>query len=71
MNRNYGNHGEVKSNRENVQTCLEITFAFTEKSKVKIKIGKYVERIINEFPMKISKSDTRLTPDGGKCFWKG
>ena len=31
----------------------------------------YVERVINQFPMKISKSDTDLTPDGNNTFEKG
>ena len=30
----------------------------------------YVERMINELPMKISKSDTALTPSGNKFFGK-
>ena len=28
----------------------------------------YVERMINEFPMKISKSDMNLTPYGNNLF---
>ena len=30
----------------------------------------YVERMINNFPMKISRSDTYLTPDGNNIFEK-
>ena len=30
----------------------------------------YVERMIHEFPMKISSSDTDLTPDGNNIFDK-
>ena len=33
-------------------------------------MDKFVERIINEFPMKISKSDTTLNPDGGNILKK-
>ena len=38
---------------------------------LKINTGNYVEIIINEFPMKISNSDTYLTPDGNNIFGKG
>ena len=38
-----------------------MTSDFMEKSKVKIKIHNYVERIINEFPIKRSKIVTALT----------
>ena len=31
----------------------------------------YFERMINGFPMKISKSDTDSTPDGNNLFEKG
>ena len=31
----------------------------------------YVERVINELPMKIIKSDMNLTPDGNNIFEKG
>ena len=30
----------------------------------------YVERVINEFPMKISNSDTDLKPARENIFWK-
>ena len=45
-----------------------MTFDFTEKGKVKIKMDRYVEMIINEFTMKISRSDTALTPAGDNIF---
>ena len=42
MNRNYGRHVEVNSNRGKVHKYLGITFDFTEKSQVNIKMGDYV-----------------------------
>ena len=61
MNHTYGNNGEVKENIGKVQEYLGMTFDFTEKGKVKIKLDNYAERIIIYFPTKISKSDTILT----------
>ena len=58
MNRNYDKHGAVKNNIVKLNEYLGLKLDFTEKGKVKIKIDNYVERIINELPTNISKSDT-------------
>ena len=71
MNCNYGNHGEVGSNREKVHNYLGINFDSTEKSKVEIKIDECVEVIINYFPMEIISSNMDLTPAGDNLFEKG
>ena len=71
LNRNYGKHGEVKDNRGKVHKYLGTNFDFKEKGKVKINMDDYVGRMINESPMKISKGDTALTPDGNNIFEKG
>ena len=42
INLNYGKHGEVKANRWKVHEYLGITFDFTEKEKVKIKMDNYI-----------------------------
>ena len=68
MNHNYGNHGEVKANRGKLHKYLGLEFYFTEKGKVKINMENYVERMIHEFPMKTSRSDTDLTPDRNNIF---
>ena len=68
---NYVKHGEVKANRGKVHKCIIMTFYFTENGKVKIKTDEYVERNINDPPMKISKSDTALTSPGNNIFEKG
>ena len=47
-----------------------MTFNFTEKSKVKMKMVDYSEKIINESPTNISKIDTVLTPAGNNIFEK-
>ena len=48
-----------------------MAFDFTEKRKVKINMDDYVEIMINEFPMKISNSDTDLTTHRNNIFEKG
>ena len=70
MKYNYVNHGEMKANRGKVHEYLGITFDFTEKVKVKINMDNYVEKMINEFPMITSKSDTSLTPAGNNILKK-
>ena len=70
MNHNNGKHVEVKANRGKVHKYLGITFYFTEKGQVKIKIVDYVERMINELTMKISNCNTALTPAGNNIFEK-
>ena len=47
-----------------------MTFCFTEEKKVKFNMYGYVEKMINEFPIKISNIDTSLTPDGNNIFFK-
>ena len=48
-----------------------MNFDFTDKYKVKIKMDNYAERVINEFLMKISNSDTALSPARNYIFGKG
>ena len=62
MNCNYGKHVGVKASTGKLQEYLGITFDFTEKRKVKIIMHDYVETMINGFLMKITMSDTSLTP---------
>ena len=68
MSHNYGKRVEVKSNRLKLHEYLRMTFDFTEKEKVKMKMDNYVERMINEFRMKISRIDTALTAAGNNLF---
>ena len=71
MNCDYGKHGEVKANRGKLQYYLGNIFDFTEKVKVTINMDDYVERMINDYPMKISNSDTDFTPTGNNIIEKG
>ena len=70
MNPNYGKNGEVKVNKGKVHKYLGMTADFTEKGKLKINMNDYVERIINDFSMKISRTDTDLTSARNNIFEK-
>ena len=70
-NCNYKKHGEVKDNKEKVNEYFGITFYFIQKVKVKIKMYHYVERMINDFPMKLIKNGMILTPPRNNIFEKG
>ena len=48
-----------------------MTFDLTEKEKMEIYMDHYVERMVNEFTIKISKNDTVLIPSGNDIFEKG
>ena len=70
MIHNDGKHGKVNPNKIKVHKYLIMTFDFLEEAKMKMSMDDYVERIINELPMKISKSNTDLTQSGNmfsKC----
>ena len=61
----------MNPNRVTSHKYLGMIFDFTETLTVKINMYDYVERIINEFPIKISKSYMDLTPAGNNLFEKG
>ena len=58
----------MKANRGKVHYNLIMTYDFTEKVNIKINMDYYVEIMINEFPMKISRSDTALTSAGNNIL---
>ena len=58
----------MKANRGKVHYNLIMTYDFTEKVNIKINMDYYVEIMINEFPMKISWSDTALTSAGNNIL---
>ena len=71
LNRNYGSHGEVKANRGKIHDFLGMTFDFTTKDEVKVRMEDYVERMINEFPLTLKTTDTELAPANKHLFEAG
>ena len=59
----------MNSNRGKIHEYLGIIFDFTVKAKVRISMDGYVEIMSNEFPMKISRSDTSLNSAGNNLFF--
>ena len=56
LNKQYGEHGEVKAVRGQVHDYLGMTFHFGN-GEVKIDMVEYVENMLEEFPVKFSSSD--------------
>ena len=71
LNRNYGKLKRVTSSRGDVHEFLGMTIDFTEKGKVKFRMDKYVERMLEEFPMKFKSTDTAMTPASNNLFEVG
>ena len=64
----YGKHGKVSCTRGPVHDYLGMSFDFSEKGKVLIDMGKYIESMVNEFPVKLGEKDTAPTPAAENLF---
>lgn len=71
LNRNYGGLKKVTSTRGKVHDYLGMTFDFSVKGKVKIKMDDYVEKMINSFPEKLKSTDIQSTPASNDLFLEG
>ena len=71
MNQNHGKNDEVKTNIGKVHEYLGINFDFTSNAKVKINMDDYVESMINEYLIKISRSNREITPAMNNICEKG
>ena len=69
--RTYGKIGKVKTRRGKVHDYLGMEFDFTKEGEVMIKMFKYVERMIAEFPENLKSTDVSLTPASKDLFDKG
>ncbi len=52
LNKKYGAHGEVKATRGKVHEYLGMTFDYSEKGKVKVKMADYMQAMVDDFPFK-------------------
>jgi hypothetical protein len=57
--------------RQETYDYLGMELDFTEKSKVKIGMTKYVESMLEVFPEKIKSTDTAVTPASDGLFHEG
>ena len=71
LNKTYGVHGEVKATKGKIHEFLGMTFDFTVKGKVTVKMLEYVIKMIEDSPFKLGKLDTYPTPAVPNLFEKG
>jgi hypothetical protein len=69
LNDMYGKHGEVKATRGRIHDYLGMTFEFTESKKLIVSMADYIKRLVDEFPVKITK--TAPTPAAEDLFAEG
>ena len=60
----YGEHGKVKAHRGKVHDYLGMIFEYEDKDKVKVDMSSYVKNMLEDFPVKLKKSQTAATPMG-------
>ena len=60
----YGEHGKVKAHRGKVHDYLGMIFEYEDKGKVKVDMSSYVKNMLEDFPVKLKKSQTAATPAG-------
>ena len=71
MNQKYGNLKKVTCTRGKVHTYLGMTLDFSVKGKVKIRMDDYVERMLEEFPVKFKEDEKQETPAGTNLLEEG
>ena len=62
MNQLYGSIKPVKATRGKIHKYLGMTLDFSKEGKVKIRMDDYVDRMLDEFPIKFEKNQTSATP---------
>ncbi|CAJ1937480.1 unnamed protein product [Cylindrotheca closterium] len=67
INERYGGLKEVTCTRGRVHTYLGMTLDYSKKGKLKIRMDDYVQRMLDEFSVKLKEDDKQETP-AGKVF---
>jgi hypothetical protein len=62
LNNKYGNHGKVTATHGKVHHFLGMELDYQKRGELKINMTKYVENMINNFPVKPGKKDAAKTP---------
>ena len=62
MNKTYGHFKPVTCTRGKEHTYLGMTLDFSRKGKVKIRMDDYVDRMLEEFPVKFKEDEIQETP---------
>jgi hypothetical protein len=57
LNSKYSNHGKVTATRGKVHDYLGMELDYRKRGKLEINMMKYVENMINGFPVKLGKKE--------------
>jgi hypothetical protein len=68
LNSKYGNHGKVTATRGKVHDYLGMELDYRKRGELKINMTKYVENMINDFPVRLGKKDAAKTPAADSLF---
>jgi hypothetical protein len=68
LNIKYGNHGKVTATCGKVHDYLGMELDYQKRGELKINMTKYVENMINDFPVKLGKMDVAKTPAADSLF---
>src|SRR5210317_1889419 len=71
MNSTYGSLKKVTCTRGKMHTYLGMTLDFSVKGKFKIRMDDYVDRMLEEFPVKFKDRETQETPAGTNLLEMG
>ena len=71
LNQTYGEFKDVTFTRGKVHTYLGMTLDFNSAGKVKVRMDDYVDRMIEEFPIKFKESERQETPAGTNLLEEG
>jgi hypothetical protein len=68
LNSKYGNHGKVTATRGKVHNYLGMELDYWKRGELKINMTKYVENMLNNFPVQLGKKDAAKTPAANSLF---
>jgi hypothetical protein len=68
LNSQYSNHGKVTATCDKVHNYLGMELDYWERGDLKINMTKYVENMINDFPVKLGKKDVAKAPAADSLF---
>ena len=60
----YGEHGKEKAHQGKVHDYLGMTFEYEDEGKVKVDMSSYMKNMLDDFPIKLKKSQMAATHVG-------
>jgi hypothetical protein len=68
LNSMYGKHRKVTATRGQMHDYLGMELDYQKQGELKINMTKYVENMLNNFPVKLRKKEVAKTPAGDSLF---